>query len=240
MAIDRAETNRRFYDALWSEARIEPPERFNTWPVVLDFLRDGFPRLEIGPGLRPRLPLASSVFVDASRPAATRIRSAGGHAIVADAAALPFADSCFSLVAAFDLIEHLPDDRAVFGEIRRVLVDDGRLVFAVPLHAEAWTDFDELVGHYRRYDPGTLVALLEEHGFVIEQSAVFGMQPRNPWLLRLGMWVLRKNRARAMRWYNHVLLPLAIFFQRPLRFERGLLPTDGVDEVVLVCGGRGR
>ena len=28
------EANRRFYDPLWSDARLVEPERFNTWPLV--------------------------------------------------------------------------------------------------------------------------------------------------------------------------------------------------------------
>jgi len=28
------EVNRHFYNALWSDARLIEPERFNTWPLV--------------------------------------------------------------------------------------------------------------------------------------------------------------------------------------------------------------
>ena len=31
---ERRETNSRFYDALWTDARLIEPERFNTWPLV--------------------------------------------------------------------------------------------------------------------------------------------------------------------------------------------------------------
>src|SRR5690606_2507309 len=100
-----------------------------------------------------------------SRPAVERLAGEGGDAIVADAAALPFADGRFGLVATFDLVEHHPDDHAVVREIGRVLAADGRWLLAVPLHAHAWTPFDDFVGHYRRYDPGALRGLLAAHGF---------------------------------------------------------------------------
>src|SRR6478752_4084519 len=32
------ETNRRFYDPLWEDARLVDPERFNTWPLVSSLL----------------------------------------------------------------------------------------------------------------------------------------------------------------------------------------------------------
>jgi hypothetical protein len=105
----------------------------------------------------------------------------------------------------------------------------------VPLHASAWTPFDDFVGHYRRYDPPALHRLLAAHGFEIEQSAVFGMQPKSPRLLAFGMWMMTHSRRRAMRWYNHVFVPLALRFQRPLELRDGWLETEGVDEVVLLC-----
>lgn len=232
---DTADVNRRFYDTLWREARYVGPERFNTWPLVRELAQVSGERLEIGPGLRPRLPIAGTSFADASRPAVDRLEAKGGRAVVADAAALPFASSRFGLVAAFDLIEHIPDDRATLAEIRRVLADDGRLLCAVPLHKSAWTDFDDFVGHFRRYDPRELLKLLAEYDLEVEKSAVYGMQPKSTWLLKLGMHMLTKHRARAMWWYNRVIMPIGVFFQKPLRFEPGLPVDPDVDEVVLVC-----
>lgn len=236
--IDPGETNRTFYDGLWREAKITRPERFNTWPLVAGLAEGRSDRLEIGPGLRPRLPIAGTVFADASRPAVEQLVAEGGRAIVADAAGLPFPRGRFALVATFDLVEHHPDDGAVIREVGRVLAPDGRWLLSVPLHASAWTAFDDFVGHYRRYDPPALHDLLAAHGFEIEQSAVFGMQPKSPRLVAFGMWMLTHSRRRAMRWYNHVLVPLALRFQRPLEFRDGLLEAEGVDEVVLLCRKR--
>ena len=41
-------SNKRFYDALWSEAKLFAPERFNTWPLVSELAaetsrRNSFP-----------------------------------------------------------------------------------------------------------------------------------------------------------------------------------------------------
>ena len=60
--------NRDFYDALWSNAYLQCPERFNTWPVVSELLPLVAARLEIGPGLRPRLPIAGTHFIDICEP----------------------------------------------------------------------------------------------------------------------------------------------------------------------------
>jgi hypothetical protein len=99
----------------------------------------------------------------------------------------------------------------------------------------AWTFFDELVGHYRRYEPGDLQALLATHGFALERSAAYGMQPRSQVLLKFGMWTVRNRYAQAMRWYNHFFMPVALLLQRRLKFVSGLVGDPRVDEVVLIC-----
>src|ERR1700684_588497 len=48
------ELNRRFYDLLWSGARLVEPQRFNTWPLVSSVLPGSRRQLEVAPGLRPR------------------------------------------------------------------------------------------------------------------------------------------------------------------------------------------
>lgn len=228
------ETNREFYDGLWRDAELSAPERFNTWATVSSMLDRGA-CLEVGPGLRPRLPLDRSWFLEASPPAVRKLRAAGARALVGDVCDLPFATGAFSLVAAFDLVEHVADDARVFRELARVLGKGGALLLSIPIHATWWTPFDDLVGHYRRYEPAALLALLGAHGFALEQSATFGMAPRSWWIQRFAMWVLRSYRERAMWWYNRVFLPIGIYSKRSLRFAPGLHAPEGVDEIVVVC-----
>ena len=192
-------------------------------------------RLEIGPGLRPRLPIAGTHFIDISPPVIERLKARGGLAVPGAIDTLPFSDQEFDLVCAFDVIEHVEDDRRVFGEVSRVLKDRGVLIFSVPVHAHLWTEFDDWVGHARRYDPADLLAIMAANQLEIEKSAVFGMQPANPRLVKYGMSWLEQHRTWAMFWYNWVGMPLALLFQKRLTLVSGLIDTAGVDEMVLVC-----
>jgi SAM-dependent methyltransferase len=237
---DIATINRRFYDALWSKAHLARPERFNTWPLVSELLPSMPARLEIGPGLRPRLPIAGTHFIDISPPVIERLKARGGFAVPGEIGLLPFGDQAFDLVCAFDVIEHVEDDRRAFGEISRVLKDDGVLIFSVPVHADLWTEFDDWVGHVRRYDLSDLLAIISANQFALQESAVFGMQPRSSRLVRYGMSWLRDHRREAMFWYNWVGMPLALSFQKGLKLVSGLIDTTGVDEVVLLCRRRVR
>lgn len=228
-------TNQVFYDRLWSSARLVEPERFNTWPIVSELAAESGQRLEVGPGLRPRLPIKDTHFADISEPALNALASCGGKTHQAGVGRLPFADASFDLVCALDIIEHVADDIGAISELARVSRPGAIILLSTPLHPEYWTPFDEIVGHYRRYPPQQLLELLERHGIAVERSAVFGMKPRSSWLLDLGMWFLKHHPRTAMRFYNRLFMPLALKRQQDLVLTEGLIDTDGVDEVFLIC-----
>ena len=144
--------NRRFYDALWSASDMVPPQRFNTWPLLSRLAASAPARLEIGPGFHPRLPVEGTYFVDVSRPALSPLEARGGFATLSEITTLPFADSTFDLVCAFDIIEHVEDDQQVFRELGRVARDEATVIFSVPLHQRAgapstpsWVMFDATI-----------------------------------------------------------------------------------------------
>jgi SAM-dependent methyltransferase len=229
------EKNRSYYDALWSDARLIEAERFNTWPLVQSLLPTAPRRLEVAPGLRPRLPIAGTQFLDISESAVAKLRGRGGQAVVGQVTCLPFADSSFDLICALDIIEHVDDDDGALSEVSRTATPGGAILMSVPLHAALWTSFDDFVGHKRRYDPPQLLSKLGQHGLTVERSAVFGMQPRSSRLVDLGMWWLLNHRERAMWWYNRVIMRIGLLTQKRLRLESGMIATEGVDEILLVC-----
>ncbi len=229
------EFNRRYYDSLWSGSRLIGPEQFNTWPFVRSLVPEFGRRLEVAPGLRPRLPIEGTQFVDISAPALAKLRDRGAHVVLGNVTSLPFADSTFELVCALDIIEHVDDEDGAFSELARVAKPGAALLISTPLHPLRWNAFDDFVGHKRRYEPPRLLAKLAQHHLVVERSAAFGMQPRSSLLLDLGMWWLTHRRERAMWWYNQVFMPLGLRFQKELQFSAGMMATDGVDEVIMVC-----
>src|SRR3970040_948580 len=75
-----ATVNRDFYDSLWSASDVPLPQRFNTWPLLSALAASAPARLEIGPGLRPRLPIAGTNFVEISQPSLSPLTARGGLA----------------------------------------------------------------------------------------------------------------------------------------------------------------
>lgn len=237
---DLLEANRRFYDPLWRDAHLVEPERFNTWPLVCSLISPSRPRLEVAPGLRPRLPLTETYFVDSSEPAITKLRDRGATAVLGLVSSLPFPDGTFDLVCALDIIEHVDDDDSVFSELSRVAAPGAVFLLSVPLHPSHWTPFDDFVGHRRRYEPERLLAKLRENSFTVEQSAIYGMKPKSSRLLDLGMWFLTHRRKKAMWWYSYVFMPLGVRFQKKLALSPNMINTEMVSEVLLVCRKDGK
>ena len=88
-----------------------------------------------------------------------------------DAMALPFDDGHFDRVIASEILEHIPDDRAVIGEIARVVRRGGTVAVSVPRRWPeqiCWALSDEYHevegGHIRIYRGDQLVRSLLDSG----------------------------------------------------------------------------
>ncbi|GAB1264924.1 class I SAM-dependent methyltransferase [Aurantivibrio infirmus] len=229
------EVNQSFYDALWSDVRLIDPSRFNTWPLIKKLAANANMRLEVGPGMRPRLPIEGTWFTDISEPALQKLAAQGGKIKAGQIGELPYDDNSFDLVCALDIVEHVEDDIGALKELCRVAKPGAKMLLSTPLYMDFWTTFDEVVGHYRRYEPEQLRALLNDNQLVVEQSAGYGMKPKSSMLVNWGMSQLQKNPKRALRWYNGVFMPMGLRFQKPLQLEEGLVDIEGVNEVFMVC-----
>jgi SAM-dependent methyltransferase len=83
-------------------------------------------------------------------------------------------DQKFDLVCAFEVLEHIEDDTAAVKEWSARLRDHGWLMLSVPAYQDRYGTWDELVGHFRRYDPPAITALLASCGFADVQIQHYG------------------------------------------------------------------
>jgi SAM-dependent methyltransferase len=82
--------------------------------------------------------------------------------------------SLFDLVCAFEVLEHIEDDEGAVRTWREYLRPGGWIMLSVPPHQRRFSHTDVGAGHFRRYDPPKLGALLERCGFVEPRLLMYG------------------------------------------------------------------
>ena len=80
----------------------------------------------------------------------------------------------FDLVCAFEVLEHIEDDAAAVREWTARLRPGGWLMMSVPAHQGRYGPADELAGHFRRYDPEVMTALLTNCGLTDIEVREYG------------------------------------------------------------------
>ena len=104
--------------------------------------------------------------------ARTRVGDAGlVHNCLDDSDLLP--RGAWDVVCAFEVLEHLADDAAALQRWRALCRPGGHLVLSVPAWQRRMGPWDRMVGHYRRYEPDRLRALLASNGWVVQEVTLY-------------------------------------------------------------------
>jgi SAM-dependent methyltransferase len=82
-------------------------------------------------------------------------------------------DRTYDLIGAFDVIEHIDDDRAAVASIASKLKPGGKFVMTVPAHPWMWSAHDVVNHHKRRYSKRALKRLLEGSPLRLEAIGYF-------------------------------------------------------------------
>ncbi len=102
---------------------------------------------------------------------------------------VPLPDGALEYVTALDVLEHVPDDRAVVQGFHRLLKPGGLAVVTVPASMALWSDWDVALHHFRRYDRAQLRALFPTNEWEIVHANYTNV------LVYPAVWVVRKWRA---------------------------------------------
>jgi SAM-dependent methyltransferase len=80
----------------------------------------------------------------------------------------------FDCLMAFEVLEHIEDDRAALVQWSEWMKPGATLLLSVPARMSKWTASDDWAGHYRRYERDALEALLRRNGFTVEHFEAYG------------------------------------------------------------------
>ena len=113
--------------------------------------------------------------VVSSSVAQQRLALAGGHGEVRHGdLSVVGPHEMFDLVCAFEVIEHIEDDAAAVQAWVSQIRAGGSLLLSTPAWQRRFGAADEMVGHFRRYDPTVLTGLLRGAGLVDVELVHFG------------------------------------------------------------------
>jgi SAM-dependent methyltransferase len=156
--------------------------------LIVWALRRYFPRarrlLEVGCGsgvvlgaIRSAFPELSLVGGDVDRTALeiARTRLPGVELRELDVLGLPFQEE-FDVAGAFDVLEHIEDDRGALTGLHRAVRSGGGLVVTVPQHRWLWSAADQ-PDHHRRYARDELAGKLRHAGFTPLRATSFVSLP---------------------------------------------------------------
>jgi len=102
-----------------------------------------------------------------------RVAPAGGEVRNGDLSVVG-ADELFDLVVAFEVIEHIEDDVDALAGWASRLRPGGWLLLSTPAWQKRFGPADEMVGHFRRYDPPVLRDRLAKVGLTDIELVHFG------------------------------------------------------------------
>lgn len=83
---------------------------------------------------------------------------------------LPFDSNSFDLICAFDVIEHVENDRLAIQELTRVCKQEGIIFTTVPAYQFLWSKHDEINHHVRRYTANRFCNLFGNNGQFVFKS----------------------------------------------------------------------
>lgn len=99
---------------------------------------------------------------------------------------LPYENEEFDLVCAFDVVEHVDDDKSAVKELFRVCKPGGHILVTVPAFMSLWSTHDIVNQHFRRYTKQSILSLFSQNEGVKIRSTYFNF------LMFLPVWMIRR------------------------------------------------
>lgn len=126
--------------------------------------------------------------------------SSGSPSVVAGSLAAIASRPCFDCILYIDVLEHISQDRAELAAAAKLLRKGGHLIVLSPAHQWLFSEFDQSVGHLRRYNKKSLrqllppgcheqkLAYLDAAGLFLSLGNAVALKQRKPSLWQIQLW----------------------------------------------------
>jgi SAM-dependent methyltransferase len=170
--------------------------------------------LEVGAGVgsvsKRLVPLAESLVLLEPDPGLSAKLDGIGDEVVREPAEefLPRTPpESFDSIVSVNVLEHIEDDAGAIRGLHRLLSPGGTLCLFVPALPALYSDFDRLVGHYRRYTRASLKSVVERGGFETVRAIYFDAPGVPAWLLMCRLLGRTEFQAGPVEFYDRWIVP---------------------------------
>ena len=131
----------------------------------------------------------------------------------------PLSSSGFDVVFTANVLEHIPDHRAVLKSIFKLLRPGGRLLIYVPAKQIIFGTLDQALGHCRRYEKDEFIKLLSDLKFSIITARYCNLPGFFGWWV-VGK-ILRLHRSRLLAKVFDIIFTPWLYFEERLSLPFG-------------------
>jgi len=134
----------------------------------------------------------------------------------------------FDSIIMINVLEHLLDDSGVLRSLSRHLAADGKLIVYVPALNSLYGEWDDRIGHFRRYSKVHLERVMEAAGLAVAESRYVNLMAIPAWFAFSRLGIRRKQGSREagigreLQMWDRVAVPMTRWMETRLRPPVGL------------------
>ncbi len=132
-----------------------------------------------------------------------------------------------------NVFEHIEDDVKELKMIKKMLKPGGHAIIFVPAHQALFSEFDESIGHYRRYDKKSVMELAKNAGMEIVKVEYMDMIGVVPWFASFKLLKRKKLTPSLIAKYDRFCVPV-------IRTVEDIVPGTPFGKNVLLVARKSR
>ena len=122
-----------------------------------------------------------------------------------------FKNKRFSSIVCLNVLEHIQKDSQALANMQTLLLPSGYLILLTPIYPMLYGTIDHAIGHYRRYNPSSLLKEVEHHGFHVVSTRKLNLYGAIGWFITgrlLKRTSVNQSYIRLFNYFSPILLPL--------------------------------